>query len=176
MDDHAGECRIDQDKVLIECWMGAKWGFYKFPLDPATDQPVIGEELGWREQQQSARRVDAADSVYLEEAGAHVALGFDLDLPLRSQLESAKRFLQARKAKLRREGSLVMKTVRNLGHEWCLMLRILDALNAGESLESVAEELCNGAGQPGGKTHIFGLGRQAERLVDRGYLEILKIP
>ena len=62
VDDASGECRVDQDKVLIECWMGAKWGFYKFPLDPDTDQPVIGEQLSWREQPVSARQVGRADN------------------------------------------------------------------------------------------------------------------
>jgi hypothetical protein len=27
-------CTIDDERVLLECWMGAKWGYYKFPLDP----------------------------------------------------------------------------------------------------------------------------------------------
>jgi hypothetical protein len=27
-------CTVDDDRVLLECWMGAKWGFHKFPLDP----------------------------------------------------------------------------------------------------------------------------------------------
>ncbi len=26
-------CAGEEGKVLIECWMGAKWGFYKFPLN-----------------------------------------------------------------------------------------------------------------------------------------------
>ena len=49
VDDSAGDCRVDEDKVLIECWMGSKWGFYKFPLSPDTDMPLIGEQLLWRE-------------------------------------------------------------------------------------------------------------------------------
>jgi len=29
------DCRIERDKVLIECALGARWGFHKFPPDPA---------------------------------------------------------------------------------------------------------------------------------------------
>jgi hypothetical protein len=44
----AGElCKVDDDRVLLECWMGAKWGFYKFPLDPARTAPGP-DELSWR--------------------------------------------------------------------------------------------------------------------------------
>jgi len=39
-----GECRVDEDKVLIECALGAKYGFYKFPPDPADDGP----DIEWR--------------------------------------------------------------------------------------------------------------------------------
>ncbi|MEN8802048.1 MAG: DUF6499 domain-containing protein, partial [Thiogranum sp.] len=109
VDDSSAECRVDQDKMLIECWMGAKWGFYKFPLDPATRQPVIGEQLTWREADESAQLVEDADSTYLHGEARHVALGFELDLPLRRQLELAKRFLQLRQARLRREGKITMR-------------------------------------------------------------------
>ena len=33
-DELGAACIIEDNKILIECWMGAKWGFYKFPLDP----------------------------------------------------------------------------------------------------------------------------------------------
>jgi len=39
------DCRVDGEKVLIECAMGARWGFYKFPPDPADDDPVGGGKL-----------------------------------------------------------------------------------------------------------------------------------
>lgn len=34
------QCTVDDERVLLECWMGAKWGFYKFPLDPARVAPA----------------------------------------------------------------------------------------------------------------------------------------
>ena len=41
-------CTVDDDRVLLECWMGAKWGFYKFPLDPARTTAPGPDELAWR--------------------------------------------------------------------------------------------------------------------------------
>ncbi|MCL5060984.1 MAG: DUF6499 domain-containing protein [Candidatus Thermoplasmatota archaeon] len=40
-------CTVDDDRVLLECWMGAKWGFHKFPLDPERIAPAP-DELSWR--------------------------------------------------------------------------------------------------------------------------------
>jgi hypothetical protein len=47
--DTAGACVVDDDKVLIECWMGAEWEFYKFPVDPAREAASVGEDLVWRD-------------------------------------------------------------------------------------------------------------------------------
>ena len=43
----SGELCVVDDRVLLECWMGAKWGFYKFPLDPERIAPGP-DELSWR--------------------------------------------------------------------------------------------------------------------------------
>jgi len=176
VDDASGECRVDQDKVLIECWMGAKWGFYKFPLDPATQQPVIGEQLTWREVNESAQLVEDADSPYLDGQAGHVVLGFELDLPLRRQLELAKRFLQARQARLRREGKITMRLVSSQKDRWCVMLRLLDGLQAGEDLQAVYPVV---RGWPDGldsDNSAATVLNEAEKLVNGGYREMLRIP
>lgn len=41
-------CTVDDDRVLLECWMGAKWGFHKFPLGPDRSAPPGPDELSWR--------------------------------------------------------------------------------------------------------------------------------
>ena len=46
-------CPGENDQVLIECWMGAKWGFHKFPLDPERIAPA-SDELSWRPPPQPA--------------------------------------------------------------------------------------------------------------------------
>jgi hypothetical protein len=176
VDDASGECRVDQDKVLIECWMGAKWGFYKFPLDPATQQPLIGEQLTWREVDESAQLVEDADSPYLDGQAGHVVLGFELDLPLRRQLELAKRFLQARQARLRREGKITMRLVSSQKDRWCVMLRLLDGLQAGEDLQAVYPVV---RGRPDGldsDSSAATVLNEAEKLVNGGYREMLRIP
>ncbi len=176
VDDAAGECRVDQDRVLIECWMGEKWGFYKFPLDPATEQPLIGEQLSWRELLESAHVVASADSPYLGGRAGYIALGFELDLPLRRQLETVKRFLQARQAKLRRDGDIVMRTVASQRDRWTLMLRLLDGLQAGEAPEEVCaslQEQLTAVDAVGVATELLG---EAEHLVNGGYRELLRIP
>jgi hypothetical protein len=176
VDEACGECRVDRDKVLIECWMGAKWGFYKFPLDPATQQPVIGEQLTWREADESAQLVDDADSPFLGGQVGLVALGFELDLPLRRQLELARRFLQLRQAKLRREGKITMRLVGSQKERWRLMLRMLDGLQAGDALETVYSVLSEQVGGLEDGDGAATLLNEAEKLVSGGYREILRIP
>ena len=40
LDNVSGDlCVGEDDRVFIECWMGAKWGFHKFPLDPERATP-----------------------------------------------------------------------------------------------------------------------------------------
>ncbi|WJW75169.1 DUF6499 domain-containing protein [Thiohalobacter sp. IOR34] len=171
-EDEAGDgCRIDQDRVLIECALGARWGFYKFPLSPDTDNPLPPERLAWREQPSRVRRLTGSDSGYLGDDPARIALGFDLDLPLRDQLEQAKRYLLARQQRLRREGRLQMRTVAKLREDWRLALRLLDAEAAGVSLDEIAGTLFGGDTE----TARHGL-EEARRLRDGGYLEIVKLP
>ncbi|HHH44386.1 MAG TPA: hypothetical protein ENK49_09625 [Gammaproteobacteria bacterium] len=170
IEDTGAECQVEQDQVLIECWMGAKWGFYKFPLDPATEQPVIGEQLSWLEVEVSAQVVRDSGSPYLQGEPARTALGFDLAMPLREQLETAKRYLQMRQARLRREGAVTLQTIGSCRERWTLMLRLLDGLRAGEH----TDELAAVTGQPG--VSGAALLAEAQSLVNGGYRGILRIP
>ena len=174
VDDASGECRVDEDKVLIECWMGAKWGFYKFPVDPDTDRPVIGEQLSWREQHKPVPELDGPQSPYLDGRPEHIAIGFDLDLPLRDQLEKAKRLLQGRQARLRREAVIRMQTVANCSTRWCFMLRLLDGLCVGEHLDTVISALkAQGLDDTLDPLELLG---EAKALVDRKYRDIALLP
>ena len=86
-----GDCRIDGDKVLIECALGARWGFYKFPPSPAIEDAVGAGLLTWREEPRETVVLDAATASWLEAAPSRVAIGIDLAWPLRDQIEQAKR-------------------------------------------------------------------------------------
>ncbi len=146
-DADAGDCRVDEDRVLIECALGAKWGFYKFPLDPAVDRPVIGEQLSWRELPQGVVRLSDDDETYLGGNPAHIGLGFDLDLPLREQLDRARQFLVATQRGRVRDGLVQMRTVTARWPDWQRYLRCLDALVAGATREEVGRVLGRSASQ-----------------------------
>ena len=137
-------CVGDDDRVLLECWMGAKWGFYKFPLDPERGTPPSPDELSWR----PPPPAPPIDEAY------RLDISFDLSLPLPPQLEAAKFRLVGRAAELRRQGLAAPMTVATQRTRWATMLRLLD-----------------GAAAPDAKTE--GLLFEALALVAGGYREIL---
>ena len=139
-------CTVDDDRVLLECWMGAKWGFHKFPLDPARITPPP-DELSWRPPPQQDT---PAEPPY------RLDLAFDLSLPLPPQLEAAKFRLISRAAELRRQGHAAPKTVVNQRARWTRMLRLLDA-----------GETCN--------EEEMALLREAHAMTRGGYREILRL-
>lgn len=169
-------CRVDEDKVMIECWVGARWGLYKFPLDPAADDPVPGEQLVWRHTDAGAVRIGPDSRDYLDDDPRRVALGFDLSLPLREQIEHAKRYLQARQSGLRRQGRVQMRTVANLRQGWTRCLRALDGEAAGSSQAELAEGLFGHRPIDARSDALARCLDEARRLRDGGYREILRLP
>ncbi|ODU44116.1 MAG: hypothetical protein ABS92_09930 [Thiobacillus sp. SCN 63-374] len=139
-------CVVEDERVLLECWMGAKWGFYKFPLDPERDTPPGADELSWRPPLQPAPHVDEV---------CRLDISFDLSLPLPPQLEAAKFRLVGRAAELRRQGILAPKTVANQCARWIRMLRVLD-----------------GDMPPEGNLDDL---REAQAMTQSGYLDILRL-
>lgn len=139
-------CVVEDDRVLLECWMGAKWGFYKFPLDPERVAPGP-DELSWRPPLQSDGAV---------EAPYRIDLAFDLSLPLPPQLEAAKFRLVSRAAELRRQGLAAPKSVANQRARWIAMLQLLDGDDVPDTNST---ELLN----------------EARALVAGGYREILRL-
>ncbi|MFO7542865.1 MAG: DUF6499 domain-containing protein [Thiobacillus sp.] len=117
-------CTVDDDRVLLECWMGAKWGFYKFPLDPARTAPGPNE-LSWRPLPAPETRPDG-DPYRLD-------IAFDLSLPLPPQLEAAKFRLVSRASELRRTGLAAPITVASQRARWTEMLRLLDGVDAPDA-------------------------------------------
>ena len=158
------DCRVDQDKVLIECALGARWGFHKFPPDPADDDPVGQGRLSWRPLEDEPLSLCGEGS---DPPGPDSSLGlvFDLSLPLKPQLEQARKQLQMESALRRRQGRLVPKRLSLLGTHWKLLLRIIDA-RADGALEELGVEIEN----------LDALWREAEDMMDGGYLGILRIP
>jgi hypothetical protein len=163
LDEATGElCVVDDERVLIECWMGAKWGFHKFPLDPARATPPAPEELSWRPPPPAAPRPEG--DVY------RLDLVFDLARPLPPQLEAARLRLVSRATELRRRGLPAPLSVASERAKWTRWLRLLDAHTAGATLEAMKESgLCDGA-----ENCAQELG-EARAMSCRGYLDILRL-
>lgn len=166
-------CAGEQGKILIECWIGAKWGFYKFPLSPDRFMPKVPEELLWREVDTDAMRVTDENQEYLVGADGKIALGFDLTLPLKDQLEEARHFLAAEQRRLAQAGELPPRTVKACVADWTLCLRILDAETDGTPEEAIREALFP---SPGEQPQLENLHHWAHRLRDGGYRRILLMP
>jgi len=168
-----GECQVDQDRILIECALGARFGFHKFPPDPADEDPVGAGRLTWRETPSDVVRELGQGDLAGQGAGldsdpAVVALVFDLSRPLRGQVEQAKRYLQVVQRLRVREGALTLRTVGGLRGQWTSALRLLDAEAAGAKGDAAAS-IC-------GAHRVEALRAEARRLCDGGYLEILTLP
>jgi hypothetical protein len=121
----------DEDRQLIECWMGAKWGFYQFPQDPALPAWELESPINWRPP--PGFRFDRP-----VESGTDAQLVFDLTLPLPAQLEAAKQWLIGRQSALKRQGLAAPRTLNNQRDHWAGLLNALDT-NSGEQLEEARE-------------------------------------
>ena len=129
-DDDKSCASPDGDKVMIECAMGAKWGFYKFPNSPDTEFPVIPDKLIWREPDIGVSTPSGDAQIY------DMDLRFDVRLSLNEQLASAKRRLVSQQRKLYQEGNgFNVKSLTNY-------LRLLDADNSKDQV--IADNLHGG--------------------------------
>jgi hypothetical protein len=163
-------CEKRGDDLLIECWMGSKWGFYKFPLDPDLDAMAAKDKLTWRQVETSVQLVDKEDAADIEN-DLNVALLFDLTLPLKTQLDEAKRFLVASQRTLKKSGRLDIYNIKGSHERWLKGLQLLDARTAGISDNEIAQSLFNGD-----EFALVELAMEAEGYVAGGYLQILLMP
>ena len=114
-------CAADEeDKQLIECWMGAKWGFYQFPQDPALPAWELESAINWRPA--PGIRFDRA-----AKSESDIQLTFDLALPLPMQMEAARATLISSQAALKRQGLPVPHTLENRRAHWARLLEAWDA-------------------------------------------------
>ncbi len=166
-------CAGGQGKILIECWIGAKWGFYKFPLSPDRSMPKVPDELLWREVDTDPVKVTDKDQEYLAGINGKIALGFDLSLPLKNQLEEARHYLAAEQRRMARAGELPPLTVKACAADWTVCLRILDAEADGTPDEIIRETIfpCQED-----KLRLDNLRNQAHQLRDGAYRRILLMP
>lgn len=156
-------CPGEGDRILIECWMGARWGFRKFPVDPAIDFP---EDLTWREQPGAVIPLAPGEAAPGDETGT--TLTFDLALPLDLQLEAARRHLAAARHKLAQRGRAPALNLRQGAPRWQTCLRLLDGLEAGAPLADIGAILDLADPETAAK--------EAGAILARGYLRILRLP
>jgi len=158
-------CAGEEGKLLIECWLGAKWGFYKFPLNPGYESPKVGAELLWREVELQAVSLSAESCESYLDSDCKMAFGFDLSLSLKEQLELVKMALQQQKRQQRE--ALRRQTVQGLAPHWLLMLRLLDGLDAGSGEAELSRVLELDL------SLLRHLQQQAEALRAGGYRQLL---
>lgn len=156
----------ETETLLIECWMGQKWGFYKFPLDPAIERPDPGTDLLWRDVPFTPQLVETPDSDWLGSNPAKAAYGFDLRQPLAPQLQQAQRFLRLLQKQRARQGSIMLETSPQQT-EWCVYLRYLDAESVHATDEQVMMVL-----QP---ADLVLLRQRAHEMIRTGYRRILQL-
>ena len=115
-------CEVEPGKIQIECAMGAKWGFYKFPLAPEVVSPKYPDELLWREREPLYINQPIANEV------AETII-FDLAKPLDKQLQQAKKCLAVQR---RKKKDVVKKyQLKNQIQRWKRYCTILDMLAEG---------------------------------------------
>ncbi len=110
----------DEERQLIECWMGAKWGFYQFPQDPALSAWQLEAPVNWRPA--PGYRFDRVAT-----SDTEIQITFDLALPLSAQLEAAKSYLVSRQAGMKRAGKSLPHTLENRRAHWMELLRAWDS-------------------------------------------------
>jgi hypothetical protein len=156
---------VDGEKVLIECALGARWGFYKFPPDPADDDPVGGGRLNWRDFELEPVWTDAELSSCESQ---YASLRFDLSLPLPAQLASAKRLLQIEQRRRIKLGLVRTPKISVHAARLCRMLRLLDALEAKAGEEQIQKLIYPHKAQIDSDE-----ADEASRLRDRDYRRLL---
>lgn len=117
-----GNCAISDDKLLIECWMGNKWGFYQFPQSPQLN--ALAVDINWRPLTPEYKAPHNPAEMNKNELIQ--AIDFDLSKSLKEQLEQVKRQLIIAQRRLRKQGSLTPFTLAGKKELWTCCLRLLD--------------------------------------------------
>ena len=121
--DQDGNCAISDDKLLIECWMGNKWGFYQFPQSPQLN--ALEVDINWRPLPPEYKAPDNPSEVNKNQLIQ--TMDFDLSKSLKEQLEQVKRKIIIAQRRLRKQGSLTPFTIMGKRELWMCCLSWLDS-------------------------------------------------
>ncbi|UCE90361.1 MAG: hypothetical protein JSW10_05990 [Pseudomonadota bacterium] len=161
-------CAPSQDEqLLIECWMGERWGFHKFPPDPHLSSLQLESSPAWRPHERGSRLLREKNEEYFKPGSGKIALGIDLALPLAEQLDEAKRLVVVMQRRLQKEGALRPASVSSWRRTWIACLRLLDGEQQQASHAELSRSLCSEADHCG--FALEELRAVAHRLVERDY-------
>jgi len=131
---------FDGDILPIEDWLGQKWGFYKFPLEPKINAIKAAGNIAWREQPEDAIAIDENNLTDYLLHDTRIGLGFDTALPLKYQLEHARDYLVSMQQQLKKHHPEKFCTISNHRLRWTDYLRMLDGVRT-DNKQTVAMEL-----------------------------------
>jgi hypothetical protein len=163
----------DGNLVFIECWMGAKWGFLKFPPDPSCDTVSLTEPVTWRQVETNVQ-IAGTDEFRSSNHDGAVGLQFDLTLPLKAQLDAARVYLIAEQRRRQQDHTLRLRTIAGNMQRWTRLLRLLNAEAAGASTEHIADLLFVDHSDP--RAAISAARNEAHDLLNGGYRQITVLP
>jgi len=149
----------EPENLLIECWMGSRWGFYVFPQSPSEEEPPP-----WREPEEVVTLLDGSEAEYFTANSGHIALGFDIHQPIEKQVEYCQRMLRILQRQAEQSGQMVVRNIASQSQQWRVYLRLLDAQISGASEKEIALAF--------GKIDIEKSYAIAQRLCAVGYLAI----
>lgn len=167
-----GNCAVSDDKLLIECWMGYKWGFFKFPVEPALNALQI--ETSWRplipeDEPEEAHQNDVTSSDN-DKSELLKTVTFDLSKPLKEQLERIKKQVIIAQRRLKAQGRLFPYTIAGKASLWIQCLRLLDAQN-----DNYTDTQINAQFQQENPDCNFNLIQTEMAYYVKNYLEILTL-
>ncbi len=135
------ENNASQETVQIEEWMGVKWGFSSFPLDPEIQALAIPNDLKWREQ-----KIDLDDIRFdAQDTDPIAQVNFDLRYSLTDQLDAAHKDLMILTGQLQRLGKVKLVAADHY-QEWLQQLELLDDAElfkqSSDEQQLAATEMC----------------------------------
>ncbi len=169
LDIEPGAPHLDSTPLMIECWMGAKWGFARFPLDPELDSASLSSPPLWRQSEPEVIEQ------HTEVVNDHLlALAFDLSLPLKAQLETARVHLASEQHRRLTNGQIQMQSIASCCVWWTLLLRLLDGSSQDAGQDDIRATLFRGTADA--LTEFSRALREANNFLHSGYLRILDLP
>ncbi|GEM_PF-4341366 len=123
-----GNCTIGDDKLLIECWMGYKWGFFQYPQSPQVNALDLPNGTQWRP---LAADFQTAENPCISHGDDIIlSIEYDLSRSIKEQLMRAKQKVIIAQRRLKQAGKLQTYTIAGKSALWEKCLQFLDKRDA----------------------------------------------